>query len=224
MKKSHTFYEALGLKPGVPMSEVKRAYRLLVKDHHPDLNHSKSNKEQLKRANERMRKINEAYSTLIDKTKRAAYDLKIGLVRAHYTYAVVNSSRVQEEACEHFMKNVFNPARRAIYTQLRKYPHQLHLLSGDIYDEELLAHFEKYVEDLEQTLVSCSSSIASTTVPSVLEGAVRMIRYSLSQAADGLDEIRHFYSNFDYKHLAMADNLFRISLELSAESARLAKV
>lgn len=224
VKTKRTHYEALGLAPNVSVSQIKRAYRALVKDHHPDLSHSKSSKAEQKRANERMRSLNEAYSILIDQSKRAAYDITIGLRRVSYTHITVNTSRAQVEACECFMKTVFNPARQAMHRQLRKYPKQLHRLSGDIYDEKLLAEFEQYVGELDETLRTCATSIGSTTIPDVLDGAVRMICYSLAPAADGLDEIRHFCGNFDYKHLTMAGNLFAISLELSAESARLAKI
>jgi molecular chaperone DnaJ len=224
MKAQQTYYEALGLLPGVSTLEIKQAYRALVKNHHPDLNHSANNVEQINLANERMRHLNEAYSTLIDKKKRAEYDVEIGLTRFSYTFTVISSSRAEEEAHLRFMKVIFNPARRAIYKVLRRYPEQLHKLSADIYDSELLSDFEIYIEELDDTLRKSATLLNSEQSPRLLEAAVRMMGYSLAQAADGLEETRHFCQNFNYDHLVMAENLFRISLDLSRESVRLARI
>jgi hypothetical protein len=50
-----------------------------------------------------------------------------------------------------------------------------------------------------------------------------MMRYGIAQAADGLEEMRRFCQNYDYDHLTMAENLFRIALDLSRQAQRLAR-
>lgn len=58
-------YMTLGLQPGCTLSELKKAYRTLVKKYHPDiLNAHKASKEELEAGIKRFGEINEAYEEL----------------------------------------------------------------------------------------------------------------------------------------------------------------
>lgn len=61
-------YEVLGVDKSATQDELKRAYRKLAKEYHPDLN---SGDEE---ASEKLKEINEAFSILSDEEKRARYD------------------------------------------------------------------------------------------------------------------------------------------------------
>src|SRR3970282_2831342 len=63
------YYEILGVPRGASKEEIKRAYRRLAKKHHPDLN-----KDNPKSAEEKFKKISEAYEVLIDDDKKRIYD------------------------------------------------------------------------------------------------------------------------------------------------------
>lgn len=64
-------YAALGLRPGADTARIKAAYRLLVKQFHPDVSAASA------RAEQRIRAINDAYQVLIDPPARAEYDREI---------------------------------------------------------------------------------------------------------------------------------------------------
>ena len=68
MPEKRDYYEVLGLQKGCTEDEMKKAYRKLAKQYHPDLN--PNNKE----AEEKFKEIGEAYEVLSDPEKRARYD------------------------------------------------------------------------------------------------------------------------------------------------------
>lgn len=65
MKKD--FYEVLGVKKDATETEIKKAYRKLALEYHPDRNKTKE-------AEEKFKEINEAYEVLSDPQKKQAYD------------------------------------------------------------------------------------------------------------------------------------------------------
>jgi molecular chaperone DnaJ len=216
------YYEMLGLQPQVTPLEIKRAYRALVKNHHPDVEYHERDVSQRDQATEYMMRINEAYETLIDQSKRAAYDSLLSAV-GHGRRTARFTDLDEAENREVYLRMIFHPARQSMLRVLKKYKRQLSDLSLDIYDDELVAEFEKYVDEVESTLRKASQSLSSRVVPSSLDGAVTMMRYSIAQAADGLDEMRRFCQNYDYDHLHMAANLFRESNDLSRQGLQLSK-
>ncbi|MBQ9267284.1 MAG: molecular chaperone DnaJ [Clostridia bacterium] len=63
------YYEVLGVQKNATDEELKKAYRKLAKQYHPDAN--PDNKEE---AEKKFKEINEAYEVLSDKQKRSMYD------------------------------------------------------------------------------------------------------------------------------------------------------
>ncbi|SHH19209.1 J domain-containing protein [Ferrimonas marina] len=72
------YYSVLGLSPNADAAVIKAAYRTLCKKYHPD--RFTGNKAE---ANRVMQAVNEAYATLSDAGRRAAYDRRVteGVVR-----------------------------------------------------------------------------------------------------------------------------------------------
>ncbi|MBF0715115.1 molecular chaperone DnaJ [Gemelliphila palaticanis] len=61
------YYEVLGLSKGASSQEIKKAYRKLSKQYHPDINKAPD-------ADEKFKEITEAYEVLSDDNKKAQYD------------------------------------------------------------------------------------------------------------------------------------------------------
>jgi molecular chaperone DnaJ len=62
------YYATLGLSRGASIEDIKKAYRKLAMQHHPDRNPGDTS------AEHKFKEINEAYDVLKDEQKRAAYD------------------------------------------------------------------------------------------------------------------------------------------------------
>ena len=64
---SKSLYTTLEIAPGASEAEIKKAYRKLARQYHPDVNKDP-------KAEEKFKEINAAYEVLSDKEKRAKYD------------------------------------------------------------------------------------------------------------------------------------------------------
>src|SRR5437763_12584807 len=62
------YYETLGVKRDASEDEIKKAYRKLARQHHPDRNPGD------KQAEAKFKEVQEAYDVLTDKQKRSQYD------------------------------------------------------------------------------------------------------------------------------------------------------
>ena len=67
-EQKRDYYEVLGVQKGAAEAEIKKAYRKLAKENHPDLHPDD------KAAEARFKEINEAYEVLSDSGKRSRYD------------------------------------------------------------------------------------------------------------------------------------------------------
>ncbi len=68
MANKRDYYEVLGVSRTATPEEVKKAYKKLAKQYHPDLNPDS------KTAEENFKEVNEAYEVLSDENSRARYD------------------------------------------------------------------------------------------------------------------------------------------------------
>src|SRR4051794_14760591 len=61
------YYELLGVPPDADTEEIRRAYRKLARENHPDINKDPA-------AEDRFKEISEAYELLRDEERRRRYD------------------------------------------------------------------------------------------------------------------------------------------------------
>ncbi|MCU1435571.1 MAG: molecular chaperone DnaJ [Pseudarthrobacter sp.] len=72
MTSQPDYYDVLGVKPAASPQEISRAYRALMRAHHPDLDDGAAEGGELSRRE--LLQIMQAFSVLRDPAQRAAYD------------------------------------------------------------------------------------------------------------------------------------------------------
>lgn len=85
MSTQRDYYEILGLTKGASVDEVKKAYRKLAMQYHPD----RVSEEKKKESEEKFKEVSEAYAVLSDPAKKQLYD--------QYGHAGVDSRYTQED-------------------------------------------------------------------------------------------------------------------------------
>ena len=95
-----TLYEILEVSENASAEVIEKAYKVLAKRYHPDLQAP----EDKAKAEKKMKEINEAYEILGDEAKRKEYDNKLSLERQ----AEKERNKLKEEANAQYNKNNIN--------------------------------------------------------------------------------------------------------------------
>lgn len=107
MKKN--LYQILGVAQSASEEEIKKAYRMLAKKYHPDINPNNSDAEQ------KFQEIGEAYEVLGNKEKRKAYD------ESRNTEKTKSYSTRQKEQKFHYKTSNQKNATRADFMNAMKF-------------------------------------------------------------------------------------------------------
>ena len=121
-----TLYEILEVSENASKEIVEKAYKVLAKKYHPDLQAEGDKQE----AEKKMKQINEAYEVLSDEEKRKEYDVKLIQER--------KQEEVQEQSQTEYYQNQ--------YTQ----PYQTQPMSEKEYREALKRQYQERREEQER--------------------------------------------------------------------------
>lgn len=102
------YYHVLGVSRGVSDDDIKKAYRKLVFQHHPDRNPNNT------KAEEKIREINSAYEILGDPESRRTYD------RLHWGEEPLNETVDPSFILDEMEKKLFDEGRKEVFAALMK--------------------------------------------------------------------------------------------------------
>ena len=222
-RRSQTHYQVLEISSDASAAEIKRAYRRLVKQHHPDAQASPLD---IAACAEKIRRINAAYEVLKHGTSRKDYDAQLH-PRSDLSSRIQSAVEMQHQptasdeelARQLWLKQVYTPLNRQLAGILQSLKSQIVALSADPYDEQLVANFAAYVESCQAKFAKAEKLFRKRPNPSTLAGVASRLYYCMNQLGDALDELKFFPLNFDDRHLHTGQELFRIAQGLRQEAA-----
>ncbi len=110
------YYQILGVSPEASYEEIKKAYRKLAFEYHPDRNN-----EQREYAESKFKEITEAYGILIDPEKRREYD-KLRRYGGEYTFQREQAGQdFATDPFERIFRDLFNnPEASRIFREMQR--------------------------------------------------------------------------------------------------------
>jgi len=180
----HNYYQILGLNPSAGADEIRRAYRILARRYHPDLNPGKPSEE-------RFKLIAEAYSVLGDPAKRRDYDREFGnrifeTFRSRATAYQQAQKRAEASARERFYRQYFKDLDRRLAEAQKRAETEKSKPPASLWDQikqtlaSLAVHSKK-------SLLKMSSFLESHLGAKVLK-ARRLQKISILEVSVGMRE------------------------------------
>jgi hypothetical protein len=187
-----TYYTILGIEPDATTTQIKRAYRKLARQHHPDTNNGDPD------ATTRFRQITEAYETLTDPAKREAYD------RTHTITGTRLATPSQDTQAASRLVQVLEDTWQAIRRRHGQIPPVVIILaSGTETRQPRWGHHAPgrwYVANDQRAEVMISGEALRHTAPEVLAVILHEAAHALAHARDIKDTSRQGrYHNKHFK-------------------------
>ena len=218
-------YETLEVSPKATQEEIKQAYRRLAKRFHPDTQTEKIN-------SNKIILLNAAYEILSDLESRRFYDRELEQAFSHRrnpTRNQVNYQNYRKNRCtedlnrQKWLINIYFPINNLISWILQPLDTEIEYLAADIYDDELMAGFQLYLEDCREYLEQARQLFTSQGNPAQLANVAVSLYYCLEQIGDGIEQLEWFTLNYDEYYLHTGQELFRIAYGLRSEAQAAAK-
>ena len=162
MTSLNYYYSVLDLEPGSTKEDIKRAYRKLAQQWHPDKFSNKP--EQLKQARERFELIKEAYDTLIQFSESSKYVTRASVyplsAEEHYEAGIAAlQTREHKQAIENFTQAI---RKRPNY--LQAYQARAFTLEQLGLDLQAKADFKKVAELKRHTPSSANNAVTAAEI------------------------------------------------------------
>jgi molecular chaperone DnaJ len=106
-------YDTLGVDPRASVEEIKKAYRALALQHHPDKNRH-PDPDNREKSEQMFKQISEAYSVLSDPEKRKLYDATGSLDESMHSFAHPPDVMIQELFAELFNNSSSKESRKHV--------------------------------------------------------------------------------------------------------------
>ena len=186
-------YQILKVHPSAKLEEIKKAYRKLVKIHHPDKGGDSAV----------MLEVNSAWEILKKKHK----DLNLNKVNNSKLY---NQNEYKREANNHskpedlkkWFQNIYLPIDKLLGQIINPLGAKIRDLSADPYDEILMDSFCLYLEQSKNKITKIKEIYTSFACPSIIRDFSLDLYHCLSHVEDGINELERYTMGYvdNYLH------------------------
>ncbi len=186
-------YQILKVDPTSKLEDIKKAYRELVKIHHPD----KGGDSKL------MLEINAAWEILKKRNK----DLNLNKINnsKDYTqneYKNENNIYSKSEDITNWFQNVYIPIDKLLGQIINPLGSKIKDLSADPYDESLMDSFCLYLDISKKKVIKIKKIYTSHLSPTIIRDFSLDLYHCLSQVEDGINELERYTMGYvdNYLH------------------------
>ena len=186
-------YQILKVHPSAKLEEIKKAYRKLVKIHHPDKGGDSAV----------MLEVNSAWETLKKKHK----DLNLNKVNNSKVYKQNEYKREtnnysKSEDIKKWFQNIYLPIDKLLGQIINPLGSKIRDLSADPYDQILMDSFCLYLEESKNKITKIKKIYTSFASPSIIRDFSLDLYHCLSHVEDGINELERYTMGYvdNYLH------------------------
>ena len=186
-------YQILNVHPSANLEEIKKAYRKLVKIHHPDKGGDSAV----------MLEVNSAWELLKNKHK----DLYLNKdnnskVYTQNEYKRETNNYSKSEDIRKWFQRIYLPIDKLLGQIINPLGSKIRDLSADPYDQTLMDSFCLYLEQSKNKINKIKKIYTSTASPSVIRDFSLELYHCLSHVDDGLNELERYTMGYvdNYLH------------------------
>ena len=186
-------YQILKVNPNAKLEDIKKAYRDLVKIHHPDKGGD----------SKAILEINAAWEILKKRDKDLNLNtFKNSKVNTQNAYKKETSNFSKSKDINQWFQNIYLPIDKLIGQIINPLPSKIKELSADPYDQLLMDSFCLYLEKSKNKITKVKSIYTSLASPSIIRDFSLDLYHCLSQVEDGLNELERYTMGYvdDYLH------------------------
>ena len=176
-------YQILKVHPNAKLEEIKKAYRNLVKIHHPDKGGDSTV----------MLEVNSAWEILKKKHK----DFNVNTVNNspaynQHEYKREANNYSESEEIKKWFQNIYLPIDKLLGQIINPLGSKIRDLSADPYDQILMDSFCLYLEKSKNKITKINKIYTSFASPTIIRDFSLDLYHCLSHVEDGINELERY--------------------------------
>ena len=186
-------YQILKVHPSAKLEEIKKAYRKLVKIHHPDKGGDSAV----------MLEVNSAWEILKKKHKDLNFNkVKNSKVYKKNEYKRETNNYSKPEDIKEWFQSIYLPIDKLLGQIINPLGSKIRDLSADPYDEILMDSFCLYLEKSKNKITKIKEIYTSFACPSIIRDFSLDLYHCLSHVEDGINELERYTMGYvdNYLH------------------------